>query len=81
MAYLIIGEDIYKYREPLFCDILESLDSYTMSKTTDRMVTINFDDDEHKGFCIAMIKNDQKTKDLYFWGIIQASKLDRHLNK
>ena len=83
MAYLTIGEDIYRYNEHLFCEILESLDSYTMSKTTERIVTIHFDSDKfgNDEFCLALIKNNHKTKEPYFFRIINASHLNRHLMK
>ena len=81
MPYLVIGEEIYRYNEPLFNAILESLKTYTMSKTTERIVTIEFESDKFKGFCIAMIKNDRKTREPFFWGIIQGENLIRHLAK
>jgi len=83
MPYIVIGEDIYKYNEPLFIDILKSIDSYTMSQTTNRIVTIYFESDKFRPeeFCIAMIKNDRKTMQPYLFGIIKADHLNRHLNK
>ena len=83
MAYLALGEEFHKHNKQLFYAILESLDSYEMEATTKRIVTISFESDKFSPdeFCIAMIKNDRKTREPYFFGIIKADHLNRHLNK
>ena len=83
MAYLVLGEDLHKYNKQLFYDILKSLDSYEMEPTNNRIVKISFESDkfEPDEFCIALIKNDHKTKEPYFFGIIKACHLNRHLMK
>ena len=83
MAYLILGEDIHLYNKSLYCEILSALNGCEINQINERLLKItfesdNFDEDE---FCLAMIKNDRKTKQPYLFDIIKASLLNRHLSK